>query len=139
MQGDRAPRGELARLRCKGDRLATSSLTDPSQARVRRKVPGFLFLCAPLAESAHAHASEACSSGFESRVGYQIFLRARMRSRLLFYNLDVAKTPRRARAGSIDRAAGLRGFPSSNGEDGGLSSRQCRFNSGRERQYLISL
>ena len=45
MQGDRAPRGELARLRCKGDRLATSSLTDPSQARVRRKVPGlFVFM-----------------------------------------------------------------------------------------------
>jgi len=37
-------------------------------------------------------------------VGYQIFLRERTRSRLLFYNLDVAKTPPRARW--IDRPRG---------------------------------
>ena len=53
-------------------------------------------------------------------------MRERMRSRLLFYNLDVAKTsPPRVLADADRTRGGAAWFPSSNGEDGGLSSRQC--------------
>ena len=59
--------------------------------------------------------------------------------RLLFYNLDVAKTspPRGNRPASLADAprGGVAWFPSSNGQDRGPSSRVCRFKSGRERQY----
>lgn len=67
-------RGAHTRPRHGGDLLASKrSLEIPSRARVRRKVPGLFVFYAPLAESEYAHASEACFSGFESRVGYQIF------------------------------------------------------------------
>ena len=63
--------------------------------------------------------------------------------RLLFYNLDVAKQQPPPARRDPDSDSGPRGgggvFPSSNGQDGGLSSRQCRFNSGRERHFFISL
>src|SRR5439155_17565103 len=106
MQGDRTERGPLTRIRNGGDLLAITSPADLCKPGCAARSPGFLFLYAPLAESGYAHASEACLSGFESRVGYQNFLRERKRSRLLFYNLDVAKTPRRACSELTSRAAG---------------------------------
>jgi hypothetical protein len=68
-----------------------------------------LFLCAPLAESEYAPVSETGSSGFESRVGHQIFSSKASACDALFYNLDVAKqAPPRAMVRSLNcgRAAG---------------------------------
>src|SRR5262249_53894038 len=92
------------------------------------KVPGLFVACAPafrsrhslerrdpnapLAEPAYARASEARFSGFESRVGYQFFSRERELAPL-FYNLDVAKRPRRAQRAlglPMGRAAGAAGL-----------------------------
>ena len=51
------------------------------KARVRRKVPG-LFVLPRWRNRRYAHVSETCSSGFESRVGYQIFLPLRHSDRI---------------------------------------------------------
>lgn len=72
--------------------------------------------------------------------GTRFFARANALVLCSFTTRMWQRSPRRAARDacrpSMGRAAGWRGFPSSNGEDGGLSSRQCRFNSGRERHYF---
>src|SRR5689334_9789422 len=66
--------------------------SDPFRARVRRKVPGLFVFMRP----AGGIGIRAClrSMNFRVRIpgGVPDFLRKRMRLRLLFYNLDVAKT-----------------------------------------------
>jgi hypothetical protein len=54
------------------DQASLSALRSPGVPKGPR---AFCFLYAPLAEAEYARASEARFSGFESRVGYQIFLR----------------------------------------------------------------
>jgi hypothetical protein len=138
----RTARAHRSRRRSASDPLASRS----TEARVRRKVPGLFVFHAPLAESAYAHASEACFSGFESRVGYQILLRERMRLRLLFYNLDVAKTspPRvladadRARGGEAGRRARKSGGHGSTAQRAALPAPRCEFDSRRLFQSFPS-
>ena len=62
-------RDRYARAPDEGVRLANTIRSRILEARVRRKVPGLFVFVAP------------------------DFARERMRSRLLFYNLDVAKKP----------------------------------------------
>ena len=76
-------RGRSARAPDEGVRLANTVRSLFFEARVHRKVPGLFVFVAP------------------------DFARGRMRSRLLFYNLDVAKKPRRACSEPIGRAAGM--------------------------------
>jgi hypothetical protein len=63
---------------------------------------------APLAESAYARVSETRCSGFESRVGHQIFSRERKLAPL-FYNLDVANDPAARNVPSVGPWAARRG------------------------------
>ena len=84
------------------------------KARVRRKVLGLFVFYAPLAESAYAHASEACLSGFESRVGYQHFeIGDSHQFHCSFTTWMWQRRPRRAatdlRRSPTRRAAGWRG------------------------------
>ena len=101
---------------------------------------------APLAESAYARVSETRCSGFESRVGHQIFCVSES-SRRSFTTWMWQTTPAARNVPSVGLWAARRGgglspattFPSSNGQDRGPSSRVCRFESGREYQRFLSL
>lgn len=92
---------------------------------MRRKVPGLFVLYAPLAELA----IRACLRSMFIRVripgGVPDLLRERMRLRLLFYNLDVAKTsPPRVLADADRMRGGVTWVP---------------VNSGRERQSSLAV
>ena len=139
-EANRTMRGGYARAPSGGDLLATLIAGSPSKPGCAARSPGFFVFMRP----AGGTGIRAClrSTIFRVRIpgGVPDFvLRGSESSRLLFYNLDVAKQPRRAcNEPSVDLRAARRGgvFPSSNGEDGGLSSRQCRFDSGRERHRI---
>ena len=129
--------------------LATSRVVKErsafSKARVRRKAPG-LFVLPRWRNRRYAHVSETCSSGFESRVGYQICRAgiATGATRTFFENSGCGKTragmAQREERGVASAEAWVRGplsapmFPSSKGQDSGPSLRRCRFKSGRECQ-----
>jgi hypothetical protein len=116
-----------------------SSPVDPLKPGCAARSPGFLF-CTPRWRNRNTrmpqkHVSPGSYPGWGTR-----FVCASECARACSFTTWMwQRRPRRALAMPIERAAGWRGFPSSNGKDGGLSSRQCRFNSGRERQYSSHL
>lgn len=110
---DRAKRGPLARIRSEGDLLATRSPADQLKPGCAARSPGFLFCMPRWRNWPYAHASEACLSGFESRVGYQIYCASECACACSFTTWMWQRRPRRACwPMPIGCAAGWRGFPS---------------------------
>jgi hypothetical protein len=107
-------RGGRARPRIGGDLLATTIARSSLQARVRRKVPGLFVFAAPRWRNRNTRVPQKHDfPGSNPGWGTRFFCARAKRSRLLFYNLDVANiAPPRVQRADRPRG-GAAGFPSS--------------------------